>query len=705
MDDLDAAFADDLTLIAASTNPRIAEEHLERKLSIFSNFLQTRGMEAAFHKLKTMSLDPHGRNYSPRIRFQGKFIEVVTEHRFLGIVFDKDMSFVKHWELVYKAVTNRIKAMGALRSAKWGPTQQTLKVVHHCYVESRIRYGILAWYPFLDNFYRNKLEVLLRRSIRIAIGLPMWCWNKALIAEADLDTVTTLAQKSAVSFYVRINPEDKTQMTLAKRRILEKKPEWTRLLTGIPSGHQRKAHLSIPKYWKGLWGLKGVPESIWQGPIQVTLSNKIILTSEAVQVVENTFQTQRQAEEEENKYKRILYTDASVAKNSDPQGQAATGYIWYQRSEEGRWEEIAKSSANIGHGHSSYSAEAIAIRLGLENEPPKSESSPDANSGDTLEVDESAADVTTSTAPRPEIGIFTDSLSNLCTIRKGIAQTPEQEKLLRTIVNSPNIITFHHVRAHQDNIKNNNVDKLCNIYSATPDRRDAKHLGGLKTASKIKQWTQDWFTERRVAAPLQCNLARSRNSETQRWIERHMTDTSGRMILRPKMHNHLPRRKGILLVKARTFRWTNCNWFLKKIQSRNCKDCANKEHCRKCMECTRCKVKDDTDHVLNSCELHEGPRSLMLQRLGHHDRVSTLLTSSNVIVVRELAEFLVGAEDLRLQIQKENKEREEQQKRKSEKDSRTPGCQRNQGGKGVASTTKTSEAATAKRSLRRLNKH
>lgn len=556
------------------------------------------------------------------------------------------MSFVKHWELVYIAVTNRIKAMGALRSAKWGPTQQTLKVLHHCYVESRIRYGILAWFPFLAESYRHKLEVLLRRSIRIAIGLPQWCWNKALMAEADLDSVITLAQKSAVSFYVRINPHDKTQMTLAKRRILRKKPEWTRLLTGIPTGHQRKAHMSIPKYWKGLWGLQGVPENIWQGPTQVILSNKVILATETVRVIDKSISSQREAEEEENKFQRILYTDASVAKDSNPPGEASTGYIWYQKSDD-RWEELAKGSANIGHGHSSYSAEAIAIRLALENEPPRNESDSNSTNREDTAV---AADVS------PEIGIFTDSLSNLDTIKKGVANTPEQEKLLRMVADSPNTITFYHVRGHQDIIKNNEVDRLCNVNEANPDRKDEKHLEGMRTASKIKQWTKDWFSNKRMEAPLQCRIARSRNSETQKWMEKYSTDINGRILQRPKIHNHLPRRKGILLAKARTFRWTNCNWFLKKIQSRTCKDCVNKDHCDKCMECPTCKVKDDTYHVLNSCELHEGHRTLMLQRLGHHDKVSTLLTSNKTKIVEELADFLVGAEDLRIKIQEEKKQ-------------------------------------------------
>ena len=68
LDDLDTVYADDLTLLAASSSPQVAAEHLEKKLEIFKDFLDKRGMVAASHKLKVMCLDPHRRNHKPIVR-------------------------------------------------------------------------------------------------------------------------------------------------------------------------------------------------------------------------------------------------------------------------------------------------------------------------------------------------------------------------------------------------------------------------------------------------------------------------------------------------------------------------------------------------------------------------------------------------------------------------------------------------------------
>ena len=197
---IDIAFADDLTLLAASKDPTKAEIILEQKLKIFRNFLETRGMEAADHKLKVMCLDPKKRNYIPVVHYGSKQLKIVKTHRFLGIHYDKDMTFKEHWRIVTAAIANKVKTMRALRGVKWGPTIQTMRVLHQAYVVSILRYGMAAWYPFLAKYLKERLEIYVRRSIRIATGLPLNTWNAALMAESDLDSVDDRA-KRAFSHY------------------------------------------------------------------------------------------------------------------------------------------------------------------------------------------------------------------------------------------------------------------------------------------------------------------------------------------------------------------------------------------------------------------------------------------------------------------------------------------------------------------------
>ena len=96
LDSLDTTYADDLTLAAASHDPKKAEALLEEKLLIFKRFLETRGMEAAADKLKVINLNRHGIKYKPKVKYNNKEITAVEKQKMLGVIYDEDMTFNDH---------------------------------------------------------------------------------------------------------------------------------------------------------------------------------------------------------------------------------------------------------------------------------------------------------------------------------------------------------------------------------------------------------------------------------------------------------------------------------------------------------------------------------------------------------------------------------------------------------------------------------
>ena len=608
---LDIAFADDLTLIASAHDPKQAEKELNRKLEIFRNFLKTRGMEAAAHKIKTMCLDQFKRQHQPQILFNGNQVEIVEEHMFLGIIYDKDMSFKNHWKMVITSVISRTKAITMLKSVRWGPTQQTARVLHQSYIESRIRYGMTAWYPYLATTLKYKLEIYLRRSIRAVMGLPNNCWNVALMAEADLDSLEDIAMKSAVALYCMINPTDASQTTLAKKHFLIRKPMWLSML-------------------------KNLPTEILDGPLQAKLNKKELIPAYNLTINTKTLNTQAETEVAESACKRLLYTDASVNLTSNPPGEAVIGYLWYDKNPQGEWVMTTQKNISIGYGHSSYTAEAIAISLGLsEIHTPSPNTTIQTNDicgrGCVHPTNENN---NPDNAPY-EIGIFTDSLSNIDTIRKSIAETKDQQILLKSIAKIKQSMTIHHVRGHKNIKRNIEADKICNIKSQRDDRTTIPGLDGKKTKTKIKSWTKAWASKNRYEKIDKDRQARDRKSATRKWMLE--------IDPRPKFYNSLARRKGILLAKARTNRWTACNLYLKMINAIDVES----------SKCTICNTEDSIRHVIDNCQMHEDDREKMLLKIGHPGKVSDLLSSTDIKVVEELADFLIKAEDERMAVRKQ----------------------------------------------------
>ena len=584
---LNLAFADDLTIIAAAQNPKLVEKYLEECLAIFKNFLDERNMQAAPHKLKVMCLDPLSRDYSPTVKFGQEPIEVVAVHKFLGVHYDKNMTFNEHWQRVTTAVANRTKTMLMLRGAKWGPTQATMMILHQAYVESRVSYGAMAWIPFLSRNLKTKIDVYLRRSVRVAMGLPISTWNEALALESQMNTTEDLAIKSAISLYTRINPESQDATSLVKKYFNKKAPLWT-------------------KY------LKKAPKKFWEGAIQTKLKKRVLAT-DLIQVHEGTLETQEEALVEEEKYTLLLYTDASVDLSTNPPGQAVIAHIWYEKPDN-LWQVAKMTSAHIGSLHSSYSAEAVAITEGLKHKP------------DTQSTD--------------RIGIFTDSLSNVSTIRKGVAENKFEQELFTTLATQDVPVTLHHVRSHMSNQKNKEADALCNIRRHDPTRQQLFQNAGQKSATTVKQWTKDWLQQRRTDNVFGCKKAAKRNSQSQN----HIINFMSRKDEIPKNHKSLPRGKGVLLSKARTNRWTNCSHFLHFIKK------------RPSQLCSICGVKDTTEHVLNKCSMHEEGRELMMQKLCRQfERPTDLLLSKDAKTTKELADFLLEADNARTKLEEETR--------------------------------------------------
>jgi hypothetical protein len=229
-----------------------------------------------------------------------------------------------------------------------------------------------------------------------------------------------------------------------------------------------------------------------------------------------------------------------------------------------------------------------------------------------------------------------------------MAETAEQKELLQKVNQAPLQLHFHHVKAHRDNWKNNAVDRLCNININPVDRINKEHLTGSKTPSAIKEWVDTFLSYERRHRAINSRIP---NSRTQDWIKR-ISDRSVEKIKRPKFYNMLPRREGILLAKARTYRWNNCQWFLhfiKQSPSPNCETCSTRQH----------QPEDTIGHVLNECEKHDALRNKLILRTHHQGEISDLLTSTNKTEVEELVAFLIGVEDMRI------KEAEEKEKERS----------------------------------------
>ena len=357
--------------------------------------------------------------------------------------------------------------------------------------------------------------------------------------------------------------------------------------------------------------LKTLPEVIWSNQLQSN-TVKMFMTNGIIQFHKETLNNQNEAESQENKFDWLLYTDASVDLHSEPPGKVSIGYIWYKK-ESGKWRTIVCKSMLIWCMYSSFSAEAIAMTEGLMNQ-----------TFQAIPADQNSKEV--------NVGIFTDSLSNIKNLNKGIITAPEQQELAKILQETPIETTIHHTRSNIGITRNEEVDRLCSVTNQDPNRT-ATHRDGALTKSKVKEWVKKEMKQLRWQ-----KLYKKRTSADK--TPKYFLSVLGDKKEVPKEHKHLPRHESVLLSKARTFRWTQCNYFRARMNGFN-KD-ATKVQCDFCHN----DKPDTTEHQIDECQRHIDKRQIMLQKLQHkYINVSSMLCTTDHKELNLLISFLIDIEN------------------------------------------------------------
>ena len=90
--------------------------------------------------------------------------------KFLGVTFDRTLSFGAHVQSLCSKFYPRHKALRSIATASWGLTKESLSLFCKAFVRPVLTYVSPGWFPFLCNTATNHLEVLHRAACRVITG-------------------------------------------------------------------------------------------------------------------------------------------------------------------------------------------------------------------------------------------------------------------------------------------------------------------------------------------------------------------------------------------------------------------------------------------------------------------------------------------------------------------------------------------------------
>ena len=136
-------FADDTFLCSQNDDLVLLENEVNFELNKVFIWLSSNKLTLNIKKSKFMFLS-NKKNIEREliIKINGKILESCEEYKYLGVIFDNNLSWKPHIDRVCNKVS---KACGALSKLRHCVDLNTLKNVYHALVHSYLRYGITVW--------------------------------------------------------------------------------------------------------------------------------------------------------------------------------------------------------------------------------------------------------------------------------------------------------------------------------------------------------------------------------------------------------------------------------------------------------------------------------------------------------------------------------------------------------------------------------
>ena len=181
-------YADNLAIWSSSSSVSTAVEATQRALFRLERGSEYWCLPLNLSKCETsfFSMDPHQANLQPNLLLLGSRLRFNPTPTFLGVTFDRTLSFSKHVSSLKAKFFPRLKALRCVSASSWGPSKESLSVLYKSFLRPVLTYASPGWFLFLSVTSFTKLERLNRAASRAITGCLSSSPIPLLLSKASL---------------------------------------------------------------------------------------------------------------------------------------------------------------------------------------------------------------------------------------------------------------------------------------------------------------------------------------------------------------------------------------------------------------------------------------------------------------------------------------------------------------------------------------
>ena len=195
-------YVDDFCICYRSKSMATIEHQLQQNLNKIKNLATSNGFK--FSKSKTQCVhfcQLRKQHDDPVLHLYGSPIPVVEESKFLGILFDRKLSFIPHIKYL-KAKCLKLNLLKVLSHTSWGADRTTLLKLYRSLVQSKLDYGCII-YGSARKSYLQMLDPIHNQGLRLALG-AFRTSVASIYVEADDQSLYSRRGKLSLQYAIRL---------------------------------------------------------------------------------------------------------------------------------------------------------------------------------------------------------------------------------------------------------------------------------------------------------------------------------------------------------------------------------------------------------------------------------------------------------------------------------------------------------------------
>ncbi|GFX60249.1 putative RNA-directed DNA polymerase from transposon X-element [Trichonephila clavipes] len=237
-------YVDDLQISCEGSDMRMIERQLQTAVNNILKWCDTNGHSISASKSCCVHFcRKRGIHPDPEIRIRDIQIPVVPDVRFLGVIFDRRLTFLPHILHLRKKCEKSLNLLKVLSNTSWGADRTSLLRVYQAIVLSRIDYGCVA-YGSACNSTLQKLDPVHHMALRICSGAFRTSPVQSLYVICHQLPLDLRRRKLSLAYYFKIlsvpsHPLQNVYMSTSMKRLYDARPSNIR-----PFMDRMKLHIS-----------------------------------------------------------------------------------------------------------------------------------------------------------------------------------------------------------------------------------------------------------------------------------------------------------------------------------------------------------------------------------------------------------------------------------------------------------------------------